>query len=100
MGHEEIHVAVPIEVDGVYTHAGLGLALLVDRTATQNRLVLEGAVPLVDPHLVGILVVGDIEIGPAITVEVVGDRAQGVAVLLTETRAAGSILVGTVAEVA
>ena len=53
-----------------------GLARGVDRGAGQQRRVLERAVVLVDPQLVGLAVVGDVDVDPAVAVEVGGRDAE------------------------
>ena len=54
----------------------------IHRRARQEPAILEGAVSLIDPDLIGHRVVGDVDVGPAVAVEVAdGD---------TQTRAVGA----------
>ena len=46
------------------------------RGARQERHVLEGAVALVDPQLVFLLVVGDEDVDPPVAVEIGGRHAE------------------------
>ena len=54
-----------------------GCPVAVHGHARQQRLVLERAgAALVDPQLVRIAVVGDVEVGPAVAVDVGGEDAE------------------------
>ena len=76
VGDEQILVAVVVGVAGVHAHAGLGLAVGAERGARQQPEVLERAVLLVHPQQVRLAVVGDVEVDPAVAVEVGGRHAQ------------------------
>ena len=69
---EQILVAVVVEVARVNAHARFGLSGAAHGGAGEERRVLERAVVLVDPELVGLAVVGDVEIDPPVVVEVGG----------------------------
>ncbi len=69
LGDEEVVVAVVVEIAGVHAHAGFGLAFLRQRHARRQRRVPERAVVLVDPELIGLAVVGDVEVDPSVAVE-------------------------------
>ena len=68
---EQILVAVAIDVCRVDAHAPLRLPRPIHGHACQQRIVFEDAgATLVDPQLVRVAVVGDVQIGPAVAVEV------------------------------
>ena len=66
----EILVAVVVEVARVDAHAGFRIALAVHGGAVEERHVLEPAVLLVHPELVRHAVVADVDVEPAVVVEV------------------------------
>ena len=72
MGHEQVVVAVRVEVARVDAHAGLWAPSMIQRDPRQQRLVPERAIVLVDPELVLHVVVGNIEVDPPIGVDVGG----------------------------
>ena len=77
VGDEEVLVAVAVDVAGVDPHAALRLPGPVHGHARKQRLVREPARPaLVDPQMVGIAVVGHVEIGPLVPVHVRGQHPQ------------------------
>ena len=52
MGHEEIIVAIAIEIGGHDAHARLGTTVRVDRSADLHRSVFEASVTDTSPKLV------------------------------------------------
>ena len=60
----------------------------VHRRAGQQRRVLERAVVLVDPQLIRLAVVGDVDVDPAVAVEVGGRDAERRAVRAADERLA------------
>ena len=80
IGDEQILVAVTVDVAEIDAHASLGLSHPVDRHAGQQRLVAERArSALVDPELIRVAVVGDVDVEPAIVVVVGGEHAESAA---------------------
>jgi hypothetical protein len=75
-GDDQILVAVVVEVSGVHPHVGLAFAVRTERDAGRERRVREGAIVLVDPELVLLLVVGHEQIDPAVAVEIRGGCAE------------------------
>ena len=68
---EQILIAVAVNISSVNTHAPLRLPHPVDCHASQQCVVFEDAGPtLVDPQLICIAIVGDVQVGPAITINV------------------------------
>ena len=67
---------IVVEVRGDHTHAGLRFTVDVERRAEQHAAVDERSVPAVQPQLVGIRVVGDVEIGPVVAVQVLADHTE------------------------
>ena len=76
---QQIFIAVVVDVLGVDAHARLGRAVLVDRRAHHQRLVLEAALAAIDPQLIRHRVVGDEHVGPAVAVDIRDDDAEPVA---------------------
>ena len=60
-------------------HAGLRLAVQIDRAAPRQRKILEPPAAVVEPQLIRRAVVGDEDVDPAVAVEVAGDDAKAVA---------------------
>ena len=59
LGHEQIFVAVVVEIAGIDAHVRFTLPVRSERHSGQERGVAERSVVLVDPQLVLLLVVGD-----------------------------------------
>jgi hypothetical protein len=76
MGEKDVLAAVAVEVGDVDPHSRLGDAVGVDCDAADIRFILERAVFLIDPQLIGIAVVGDVQIRPSIAVEIRGHDAE------------------------
>ena len=72
MGHKQVFVAVGIEVASIDAHAGLRNPPVIQRDTCQDRHVSEGAVLLVDPQLVLLTIVGDIDVDPPVGVNASG----------------------------
>ena len=100
VGHDEILVAVIVDVARIDAHPGLRLAEWSECRAGQEPAVLERPVVPVDPELVLFAIVGDVEIDPAVTVEVGGRHAQCRPELRGEAGRVGHIQEGAVAVVA
>ena len=63
---KEVGLTVTVEVGGDESHAGLGLAVQVQRDAGTECGIFKCAVALVDPQLVGVGIVGDIDVDPPV----------------------------------
>ena len=72
MGHEQVVVAVGVEVAGIDAHAALDPAIVIERRTRQQRAVAEGPVLLIDPQLVRLAIVGDIDVHPPVPVDIRG----------------------------
>ena len=64
------------EVIRQHAHAGLGLAVQVVRGAQLDRGVAKRAVSPVDPELVGVGIVGHVDVHPAVVVEVLAHHPE------------------------
>src|SRR5438093_13764000 len=84
--HEYILVSIVVEIARVHTHARFGLAELAQRGAGDEPHVLEGAVTLIDPELIFLTVVGQVQVDPPVTVEVRGRHAERRSKLGRESR--------------
>ena len=92
--------AVAVAIFGVDAHARLGLTSLVERGPGGFGGVLECTVPLVEEEKVGVHVVGDVEVDPAVAIEVGGDDPKSVAVGTADARLLGHVGESPVAVVA
>ena len=99
MRHEQIDVAIGIEVFGVDPHAGLHVAVAVDRDAGEESRVLEASATVVDPQQVVGHVVGDVDVEVAVVVEVLRDNAEG-GTGLVDSRGGADVGEGAIAQVA
>ena len=80
VGHEQVAVAVAVDVAHVDPHARLRRPDRVDGHPGEQRVVPEAPPALVHPQLVGLAVVGDVDVDQAVRVQVRGDDAEGGAV--------------------
>ena len=76
VGGEQVEHAVAVHVAHGEAHAGLGGAVLVEPGARPRRDFLEDAVPLVAIEVVGVGVVGHVEIGAPVVAKVGGPHAE------------------------
>ena len=80
MRKKDVLVAVEVKISSAHAHAGLGEPGGVVGGAGEQGGVLESLAAEVDPQLVRVAVVGDIDIRPGIAVEVGADDAQAAAI--------------------
>ena len=83
MSHKDVFSAITVKISGIDAHTCLSLSVSVDSSARQKRIVDKRAILLVKPELVGISIIGNINVDPTIVVEIrsddgVGDRSDGV----------------------
>ena len=97
--HEEIQITVALHVAERNAHAGLGPAKGVQGGAVENGLVDEATVSLVLPELVGLAVVGDIEVEPAVAGEIRADDAKARCLDAVDAARPGDVGEGAVAVV-
>src|SRR5206468_998533 len=76
VGDVDVLVSVGVEVADGDAHAALGQSLGVEGGSREQALLLERAASAVEPELVGGAVVGDVEVEPAVAVEVGGHDAE------------------------
>ena len=75
-GHDDVIVAIVVEVSGIDAHARLGRAFLAQRRAGEQGSVLKGSVALIDPQLILMPVVGHVQVRPTVPVEVSSDDPE------------------------
>jgi len=78
IGFDEIEIAVEIVIGGGDAHAGLGLAVGAERAAGFESDVREGAVLFVLIERAGGGIVGDVNVRPAVIVEIGSEHAEAV----------------------
>ena len=76
VGHRQVEAAVAVGVGDRHPHAPFRLAVAVEPGPPHHRLVEKGAVPLRDPELVGLAVVGDENVDPAVIRKVGAGHSQ------------------------
>ena len=79
VGQEQVEVAVSVVVAGGDAHARLGLAVRVESRAADQTLLDQCAVAAVEPEVIRQQIVRDVEVEPAVAVEVGREDAQPVA---------------------
>ena len=79
MGFENVQVAVGVEVADADAHARLLLAVLAERDAALEALLGERAVAIVAEEQAGRGVAGDVDVGPAVAIEIGRGGGQRVA---------------------
>src|SRR5262245_9505503 len=77
LGHDEILVAVVVEVGRVDAHAAFGFSANRQSHTREQRNVLECAVALVQPQLVFGTIIRHVDVHPSVAVEVSCADAQG-----------------------
>ena len=100
VGDEQLGQAVAVDVLGVDPHPGHAPAPGVVAPRRRSRDVLERAVAPVEEEEIRVVVVGDVEVDPAVAVEVGGDHAEAVAVGPADPGRVGHVGEGPVAVVA
>lgn len=92
--------AAAAEIDDVDAHAGAGLAVLREGDAEADGGLGECVVAVVAVELVGLGVVGDEEVEPAVVVEVDDGGAEGFGGRIEEAAGGGGVFKGAVAAIA
>ncbi len=100
VGQKDVLVTIVVHIGDIDTHGSLSLAFRIDRTTGQQGVVPEGAVPIVHEQQIGHAVVGDVEIGPAIEVEVGRSDTQASPRLDSDAGLDRDILEGSIAAIA
>src|SRR5215471_13105153 len=83
---DQILVAVVVEVTGIHTHPSFRFTTRIHRHARDQPGILESPVVPVDPELIRLPVVRDINVDPAIAIEVSGHHAERRAEFPGDTR--------------
>src|SRR5207302_8646362 len=101
VGLENVKPSVAVIIGDRDTHSGLFVAVLTVRAAGDHRDIGKRAVVVVVEEDAGFGVHGDINIGPAVVVEIIGDGGDGIPrARLEDSRLCGDIGKGAVAIVA
>jgi len=79
MGFEEVQVAVEVIITDADAHASLLVAIVAEGHATENAFFAERAVVIVHEQQAGSGIASDVDIRPAILVEIGGDHGHAVA---------------------
>ena len=74
--HEEIDPRVVVQIGRDNTHSRFGLTVNVQRHPHDQGDIAESPVGLIQPELIGVPVVGNVDILPAVVVEVLADDPQ------------------------
>ena len=104
VGDRQVEQAVAVVIPRRHSHAGLGQAALAVGGAGEQREVLEGdstvgtATAVAEEEVRG-LVVGDVEVDPAVVVEVGEGQPEPGAAGTAESRGPGGVVEGAVAAV-
>src|SRR5207237_136361 len=94
---KNIFSAIAIKISGIDSHAGLSLSIPIQRSPCQKGFVLERAVLLVYPELIGIAVIGNVYVDPAVAIEIRSDHSQAMSKLFVQTCCYGHIFKSAVA---
>src|SRR5262245_8657024 len=88
---EQVFVAVLVEIAGVDAHAAFGLTVSAKRRASEQRSIRERAAVPVHPQLIRRAIIGDVNVDPAVAIEVRGHDAERRPKLMTHARSLGHI---------
>src|SRR6185369_1779731 len=94
---KDVVSAVAVKVSRIDSHSRLSLSVSIDRAAGEQRIVHKPSILLINPELVLISIVRDIDVDPTIVVEISGDNAQSMPKLLLDSRRRGYIFESPVA---
>src|SRR5687768_11066846 len=86
VGHKDVISTIAIEISRVYAHTCFGLSVSVDSSARQKCIVHKRAILLIDPELVWISIVCDVDVHPTIVIEIRCDYSQPMTKLLVDSR--------------
>ncbi len=75
---DDVEPAVAIVIDGIGAHAGLLAASVIEGDPGFDGSFSEGAVVVVVKQQVGRGIAGNIDVGPAVVVEVAGERSEAI----------------------
>src|ERR1041385_3260770 len=85
MCDEDVVGAITIKVTRVDTHACFSFAVAIDRSAGQQRVVTKCSVLLVNPKLIRIPIIRNVNVYPTILVEIRCDHPQPMTELFIDT---------------
>src|SRR5207253_3847175 len=88
----QVKKAVAVHIADSYPHVRFSTAQAVVGEASLHRFLLERSVALVDPQVVGLAVVADEDVGPAIAIEIGTENSQARTGLLAQAGFQGHIL--------
>ena len=93
-------ILVDIDIGGIDSHPGLRLTPDVQRHARQQSLFAERAASrLVDPQLIRIAVIRDVQVAPAVTVQIAGHHSQSGPECRPKSSRLGDILESSVPQI-
>ena len=79
VGFEDVEPAIAVVVTDTDAHSGLLVAVVAVGASGDDGDVGECAVVIVSQQHAGLRIDGDVDVRPAVVVEIVGDRGDGVA---------------------
>ena len=79
VGFENVEPAVAVVVADANAHAGLLVAVVAVGASGDDGDIGERAVVIVVEQHAGLRVDGDVNVGPAVVIEIVGDGGDGIA---------------------
>src|SRR5262245_57943852 len=86
MSHKDVFGTIAVEISGIDAHTSLGLSVTIHSGASQKRIVDKRAVLLVDPELVGIPIVCNIDVYPTIVIEIRRNYSQAMPKIFVDSR--------------
>ena len=92
--HQQFERCVSIHVTKGYPHAGFGFAFSIECHPAHMTLVAEGSVGTIDPKTVRIQIIGNIDIGPSVTIKVGRHRCKPGTLSLSHPRFDGHVCKG------
>src|ERR1700761_1124112 len=99
MSDKDIFAPGAVDICDIDAHTRFGRSIDIYRNASLKRFVAKGTVLLVDPQLIGIAVIGNEEIWPAIAVQVRGNHSEAIANGLGYSRLDRDILEHSISQI-
>ena len=97
MGHEDVEQTIAIVITHAEPHAGLLASFVVERGTRHQTDLPEGSIAVIVVQQVGHHVIGDVDVGPSVVVEVAEHHAETAVGRSADARFGGHVHEGAVA---
>jgi len=99
MSHKDVFITVAVKITRIHAHARFGLPVPIDSNPSKQSFVPERAVLLIDPQLIWVSIIGDVQIYPSVSIEISRDHSERATEFFADPGRGSSILESAVASV-